>query len=92
MIPGKFLIPYWVKFDIQNYDFAGITLSKVGYGVTAFDKYDAFDILKREAFKNKQLPTVIEIIENVSFDYLDAGHVVPNMGVIVERGVWFPNI
>lgn len=92
MIPGKFLIPYWVKFNFQDYDYSGIIISPLGYGVTGFNRDDALDILQREAFKNKSLPLQAEIIENVSLSHLDADHVVPNMGVIVERGMWYPNI
>ena len=31
-----------------------------------------------------------EIIENIDIGLLDQGHVVPNMGPVVFKGVWFP--
>ncbi len=34
----------------------------------------------------------VEIIENVDIQSLDQNHVIPNMGVVVFKGVWFPNL
>ena len=31
-----------------------------------------------------------EVIENINIKLLDAGHVIPNMGVVTFKGVWFP--
>lgn len=36
------------------------------------------------------MPEVIECIEDVNVNDLDQSHVLPNMGNIVERGIWFP--
>jgi hypothetical protein len=34
----------------------------------------------------------IEIIENIDVQLLDKGHVIPNMGPVVFKGVWFPRL
>jgi hypothetical protein len=33
----------------------------------------------------------LHVTEDVDIQTLDQGHVLPNMGVPSERGVWFPN-
>jgi len=33
---------------------------------------------------------LLEIIENINVAELDQKHLVPNAGVVVVRGVWFP--
>jgi hypothetical protein len=37
-------------------------------------------------------PELGAVIEGVRVPDLDQDHVVPNMGVIVQRGVWYPNL
>ncbi|EAZ97904.1 hypothetical protein MELB17_13567 [Marinobacter sp. ELB17] len=33
-----------------------------------------------------------DYIENIDVQTLDRDHVIPNMGVCTERGIWFPNV
>ncbi len=33
-----------------------------------------------------------EVIENIDIRDFDQNHVIPNMGVCVRKGVWFPNL
>ena len=60
-----------------------------GVGVTAYNIEDAKSMLLEKMF-SKGLPPIENVIENVKYDDLDEGHVRPNMGVIVCRGIWYP--
>jgi hypothetical protein len=33
-----------------------------------------------------------EIIENIDIQLLDTNHVIPNIGVVTFKGVWFPSL
>jgi len=33
-----------------------------------------------------------EAIENIDIRLLDQEHVVPNIGMVTFRGIWFPNV
>jgi hypothetical protein len=61
-----------------------------GCGVTAYDRADALNILQATVFAETSMPEIVEVIEDVDVRTLDQGHVIPKMGVVVERGVWFP--
>ncbi|MCX5660698.1 MAG: hypothetical protein NTW19_13400 [Planctomycetota bacterium] len=60
------------------------------FGVTAHDYADALAILQERVFKDCGLPEVVRVVANVDVRELDQNHVVPNMGVVVWRGVWHP--
>ncbi len=62
----------------------------IGCGVTAYDYEDACDILNQCVFMNKSIPEIASALENVDIRSLDQNHVVPNMGLVTSRGVWFP--
>jgi hypothetical protein len=74
---------YWIVLD-EEY--------QLGYGVTAADERDALELLRNLRFKNREMPPVLRIEEDVDVSTLDPGHVVPNMGPPVWRGIWFPNL
>jgi hypothetical protein len=80
---NKLLTTYWIEMG------AGLAMQ---YGVTAYSFDDAISILKQKVFRNDEIPTVKNFIENIKFRDLDQNHVVPNMGIITERGIWFPNL
>lgn len=61
-----------------------------GCGVTAHTLDDALLLLRERVFTGRQLPRIAETIEDVDIRTLDQGHVIPNMGVVSIRGVWFP--
>ena len=52
---------------------------------------DAMEMMKEAIFSGDELPEVEYITENVDVSTLDAGHVLPNMGNPVVRGIWFPS-
>jgi hypothetical protein len=60
-----------------------------GYGVTAYSLDDAISLLTAAGL---DVSGRFSFVENVQAADLDAGHVVPNMGVLVRRGVWYPNL
>ncbi len=64
----------------------------LGCGVTAYTEEDAIRLIREVALEGAPLPAIEHIHEDFPFDMLDVNHVIPNMGVMVERGVWFPNL
>jgi hypothetical protein len=36
------------------------------------------------------MPAVVQVVENVDVSTLDQKHVLPNIGDVTVRGVWFP--
>jgi hypothetical protein len=80
-MPGHDLLsPYWIE---------ATSGSLKGFGVTAYSADDAFQLL---ADANLPMDSGPPKIREVGFDELDNNHVVPNMGVISRRGVWYPNL
>lgn len=77
---------YWIEFSGE----ASFSLGfRPGCGVTAFDRDDAITLV-REGFGERDLPTPSRIVEDVDVRTLDQGHVIPNMGDVTRRGIWFP--
>lgn len=70
--------PYWIKTDQPM---------TRGYGVTARSTEDALELL-RVGIPGEY--AIIEIMSVDNIELLDQGHVVPNMGNILRRGIWFP--
>lgn len=67
-------------------------------GVTANSKAEAIN-LAIESLGKMRLSNYIEnlnehteCIENIDVRLLDQNHVIPNMGVVVWKGVWWPNL
>jgi hypothetical protein len=77
---------YWITFA----DLPELSMWTFGCGVTAYSRDDALEILRFMVFKDEPMLKVQEIVEDVDVNNLDQGHVVPNMGVVAWRGVWFP--
>ena len=61
------------------------------YGVTAFSFEDAAQLLRRAGFPLEQ-GVAVKVTEDVTVDQLDQKHVVPNMGPMQVRGVWYPRL
>ena len=77
---------YWFKFQQMPTP----TVLNIGCGVTAYDYDDAMNLLRTTAFAGKTMPKVVEVVEDVDVSKLDQKHVIPNMGVVPARGIWFP--
>jgi len=61
----------------------------LGYGVTATSQADAEALLKSHGYP---LPSerVVAVTRGVTIAALDKEHVLPNIGPMRVRGVWFP--
>ncbi len=70
------LVPYWIECE-----------DAPGVGITARSEADALDLLNA-AFGGERRAREVKPIHDAS--ELDQGHVVPNMGNWLRRGVWYP--
>jgi hypothetical protein len=80
---------FWFQFEFDNQTNIPAGLS-IGCGITAFDYSDAINILEQKIFKNKKVPHIKKLTEDIDISTLDSGHVLPNMNVPNLRGIWFP--
>jgi hypothetical protein len=78
---------FWFRFENTGNLPAGV---RMGCGVTAWSREDAEALLRQRVFAGARIPTPQIVIEDVDVSTLDPGHVRPNMGDPVLRGVWFP--
>lgn len=78
---------YWFEFDGPD---APSSLNMRRCGVSAYDYKDALALVRERIFANAVLPTITRVIEDVDVSTLDPNHVLPNIGIVVWRGVWFP--
>jgi hypothetical protein len=63
-----------------------------GCGVTGYDQTDCERLIATDLLKGEDLPLTTRVIPDVDVQTLDLGHVIPNMGVVVWRGVWWPGL
>lgn len=61
-----------------------------GVGVTAADPEDALAIIHAELGRYGEIPEPAEVIHDVDVSTLDEDHILPNIGPVVWRGVWWP--
>ncbi|MBR1088232.1 hypothetical protein JQ621_12230 [Bradyrhizobium manausense] len=68
----------------------------LGFGITARDWQDAMHLLAEARRVLTGQPDEESIVDSStevrSIDDLDQNHVAPNIGVMLRRGVWFPNL
>lgn len=62
----------------------------LGCGVTAHNYEDATRILASAVCAGRTVLIIKSVVEDVDVQTLDQSHVVPNMGLVTTRGVWFP--
>ena len=77
---------FWFEFEPFGYP----TALNLGCGVTGYDYNDAVRLLQERVFAGQTLPKVVRVLPDVNVQDLDKGHVLPNMGDVAQRGVWFP--
>jgi hypothetical protein len=82
----KLLHRFWFTFSSPP-EFSPLGL---GCGITAYSYADAIEILEKLVFAGRLMPKIESGIEDVDIQLLDGDHVLPNMGLVTERGVWFP--
>jgi hypothetical protein len=80
---------YWITFDFKSADYSPPG-TLVGCGVTAHSYEDAMELIKEKVFKGNKMPMVNSAVENVDVSSLDPGHVLPNIGNVFRRGIWYP--
>ena len=80
---------YWFIFDfhVLESEPGGIRL---GYGVTGYDYADAIKLLEQNMFGGMGCPPIERVIEDIDVSLLDPNHVLPNIGITIRRGVWYP--
>ncbi len=80
---------YWFQFDIPNSGIYPLGLL-AGCGVTAYNYDDALELLQKKVFGKEAIPSIQKVVEDIDVSTLDEGHVLPNMGIPILRGIWFP--
>jgi hypothetical protein len=85
---ADYLHRYWFEFGGPREHLPAGTW--MGCDVTGVDRADAEQLLAAGPFAGRTLPPIDGIIEDVDVSELDPGHVLPNIGDVTQRGVWFP--
>lgn len=88
---NKLLKRYWLIISPENPYGTG------NFGVTAYSENEAIEMISASLQKLNRLnliPTLSDkkIIEDIDITLLDENHVIPNMGIVSSKGVWFPNL
>ena len=86
MIPMKRLRRFWFTFERID----SLTALNLGCGVTAYDYDDAITLLQERVFTDETIPKITGCIEDIDVSTLDHSHVLPNIGIVIARGIWFP--
>lgn len=65
---------------------------RMGAGVTAFTRDDAIALLLKVWPIDAEGPVILDVSEDIDLTVLDQSHILPNVGDVTRRGVWFPNL
>jgi hypothetical protein len=84
---GEQLLRFWFDFDSAVEVPVGFRL---GCGVTAHSEADAYRLLN-SIWPSAGDPPVSRVVAEVDRAQLEQNHVLPNVGDLDVRGVWFPN-
>jgi hypothetical protein len=85
LLTSRAMTRYWLTFPQLDTPHP----INLGCGVTGRDYDDAL-LLIRASFSDLRLWPPRTVTENIDVSTLDAGHVLPNLGNVFERGVWWP--
>ena len=87
---------YWFEFEgaPEGVTF-GLVLTTppwklIGVGVTGFDETDCRAMISEKLLRGGPMPPLRRVVRDIDMSTLDERHVLPNMGVAVWRGIWFP--
>lgn len=83
------MVRYWLEFDSLETGSLPFGVS-LGCGVTAANLDDALSLVRERLFAHAPTPRLRRIVQDVDVKALDPGHVLPNMGDVTRRGIWFP--
>ncbi len=78
---------FWIRCDGDEIPVG----FRMGCGVTAYNRDDAFALLLGVWPAEGDGPVIREVSEDIDLTRLDQKHVLPNIGDVTRRGVWFPN-
>jgi hypothetical protein len=81
-VSRSLLTAYWIVSASPRWPAA--------FGVTAWSLADGLRIIQSWGYDLPDDPGLLAIKEDVKVADLDQGHIVPNMGPIVVRGLWYP--
>jgi len=77
---------YWFRFSAIPKP----TPLNLGCGVTAFDYDDAIFLMQSLIFRGDTMPLIVDYAVDVRQSDLEKSHVLPNIGNLSVRGIWFP--
>jgi hypothetical protein len=84
---------FWIEFDLDLCDWSyPSSLLRPGCGVTGLDLEDCLELIRQQILKGETLPPVKNVVEDVDVSNLDVNHVLPNIGLVIKRGIWFPRM
>jgi hypothetical protein len=86
VIPMETVRKFWFQFEKLERP----TALNLGCGVSAADYEDALNLLKERIFGPNGPPQIVRCIEDVQTTDLEKNHVLPNIGQMDIRGIWFP--
>ena len=89
----KCLKRYWFEFDLSEGELSSYyaCFPTRGCGITAYDFNDALKIMRLFILRDDYFPKFSRIVENIDVSTLEENHILPNAGVPVWRGVWYPS-
>jgi hypothetical protein len=64
----------------------------LGVGVTAPTEEEARRLAEEALAQTQPGAQITGVVPDIDVSTLDAGHVLPNMGPAVVRGVWYPRL
>lgn len=77
---------FWFKFE----ELPQLGIANLGVGVSAYNHDDAIALFRERMFGPNGPPAIEQCVEDVSLDDLEKNHVLPNIGAVHVRGIWFP--
>ena len=85
---------YWFEFDFsaQAASYGWRYLPALGCGITAYNYADAIRIMQIFLLRDPGMPLFKAVIVDIDVSTLDPRHILPNIGVPVWRGLWYPKI
>jgi hypothetical protein len=78
---------FWIQFVDATALPPGMHL---GCGITAYDQSDVMQIFADRVHISHPDLKIASVRRVLSIDELEQGHVRPNMGNFLIRGIWFP--
>jgi hypothetical protein len=84
---------FWIEFDTEAPELHASpywSSLRRGCGVSAFTLDDAMNILRERLLSDHIERAVARVVTDVDVSTLDPGHILPNLGLPTQRGIWFP--